>query len=143
MFIEVLSDNPAIANAIATRIENAGFPVAKASIPKKRMFKTVELDGDPSLSRGTHTLELSSAMAKRLLEMDHELIGTPDYMGGAYFWNYEYRHTLRDASALVRVRVHDAWLAAGLPLDGKSKKHQAILSREVTAAAHPALGRVK
>lgn len=61
--------------------------------------------------------------------LDTSRIGTPFYGGIAYFWSYEYRHTLRLATSPRRIRVHDAWLAAGLPLDGESDLHQEIMEK--------------
>lgn len=63
------------------------------------------------------------------LRHDQTLVGTPDYQGIAYFWNYGYRHYLRDASYGKCRRVHDAFLRAGLPLDGESPEHLAIIRR--------------
>lgn len=63
----------------------------------------------------------------RLMEMDTAYVGTKNYMGLAYFWNCEYKHTLRDCNAQSRVAVHAAWLANGLDLAGVSKKHETIM----------------
>ena len=63
------------------------------------------------------------------MRLDESLIGTPEYFGLAYFWHYDYRHYLRDASAEQRVAVHQDFLLAGLPTDGHSESHSAILSR--------------
>jgi hypothetical protein len=60
---------------------------------------------------------------------DH--VGTARYGGHAYFWNYEYRHYLRDVPPSVCRRVHHALLKAGLELDGESSKHEAIITRIV------------
>ena len=62
-----------------------------------------------------------------LLTLDKGFVGTRDYMGLAYFWAYEYRHTLRDATARQRKIVHDRWLKAGLDLLGVSDEHDRIL----------------
>ena len=42
----------------------------------------------------------------KLLWLDKSFVGTPNYMGIAYFWNYEYRHYLRDMSGYRRRLVH-------------------------------------
>jgi hypothetical protein len=65
---------------------------------------------------------------KRLLAIDEEWKGSEHYMGLAYFWNYEYRFALRDATAGQRVRVHRKFLGAGLELDGFSAAHTAIVA---------------
>lgn len=63
-------------------------------------------------------------------KMDEGFIGTENYMGLAFFWNYEYRHTLRDASAAQLVKVHASFLANGLALDEDTEKHREII-REI------------
>jgi len=62
-----------------------------------------------------------------IYQLDHDSIGTPNYMGVAYFWNVEYKHYLRDATVAQCRRVHNKFLQAGLPLDGKSDAHHAII----------------
>ena len=42
----------------------------------------------------------------KLYQLDKSFVGTPNYMGMAYFWNYEYRHYLRDMSNYRRRLVH-------------------------------------
>jgi hypothetical protein len=41
----------------------------------------------------------------------------------------EYKHTLRDASVAQRRKVHQAFLKAGLAVDGASPAHAAIVAR--------------
>lgn len=60
---------------------------------------------------------------------DREAIGTKNYLGVAYFWNYEYRHYLRDATDSKRRRVHNAFIKAGLSVDGESPEHEAIVRK--------------
>ena len=67
----------------------------------------------------------------KLLKLDDTFIGTPNYMGLDYFWHSEYKHYLRDASPVQRVRVHKKLLKAGLKVDGCSKKHEQIIIKEV------------
>jgi hypothetical protein len=64
---------------------------------------------------------------------DETLIGTPAYLGVAFFWNHEYRIPMRDVSFTTRRRVHRALLTAGLALDGKSRKHQQIIDANMRA----------
>jgi hypothetical protein len=64
-----------------------------------------------------------------LLALDKSLIGTPDYMGLAYWWADEYKHGLREASARERKKAHDAIVAAGLPLDGVSDLHVKFIAK--------------
>lgn len=60
---------------------------------------------------------------------DNNFIGTPDYMGLAYYWHHEYKYYLRDASAVHRRRIHHKLIKAGLPLDGMSDAHHAIIMK--------------
>lgn len=66
---------------------------------------------------------------QRLHAIDKEWIGSEHYMGLAYFWAYEYRYPMRETSAYDRVRVHRAFLEAGLEPSGESDEHQAIINR--------------
>ena len=66
---------------------------------------------------------------EKLLELDRSFIGTEHYMGYAYFWNYEYRHYLRDATISSTRKVHHALLKAGLAVDGESEEHYKIICK--------------
>jgi len=77
------------------------------------------------------TLDFTFDAYLKVLKLDDTLVGGPNYMGVAYFWNHEYRHYLRDASEVERVRVHKKLLKAGLKVDGCSKKHEQIIIKEV------------
>ncbi|WP_415912523.1 hypothetical protein [Neptuniibacter sp. QD37_11] len=61
------------------------------------------------------------------VRIDKARVGTPDYEGHAYFWDPEFKHTLRDVSEEQRKAVHDRWLAEGLALDGRTQRHADIL----------------
>jgi|7_EtaG_2_1085326.scaffolds.fasta_scaffold05465_6 hypothetical protein len=65
---------------------------------------------------------------KKLAE-DESNIGTSKYQGIAYFWSTEYKHYLRSSSDEARRKVHNDLLASGLPLDGESPAHEAIVFR--------------
>jgi hypothetical protein len=65
----------------------------------------------------------------QLFFLDNKLIGTPDYLGLAYFWNYEYRHYLRDASESQRKKVHQLFLKFNLPISGASKDHETLIRK--------------
>lgn len=73
------------------------------------------------------TLALTWRSNHLLLHLDAALVGTPDYMGIAYFWSMAYKHALRNASVKDRQRVHDAFLKSGLPLGGDSPEHEKIV----------------
>ena len=62
---------------------------------------------------------------------EKNLVGTPDYLGLAFFWNHAYKFHLREASPKQRKAVHDAFLSAGLTLDGASSEHAAIVEKHL------------
>lgn len=63
----------------------------------------------------------------KLFNLDTKFVGTINYMGVAYFWNYEYRHYLRDASTAKRIKVHNAFLNENLDVSGTSERHFEII----------------
>lgn len=71
---------------------------------------------------------LTTRMALIMLRIDGAMVGTPDYMGLAYWWGYAYKFDLREATPKQRKRAHDAILAAGLPLRGESAEHARIVA---------------
>ena len=50
-------------------------------------------------------------------------------MGIFWYWNYEYRHVMRDANPEKRKEVHNAFLKAGLDISEKSEDHNKIIRR--------------
>lgn len=62
------------------------------------------------------TNALTWKATKALLELDETFVGTPDYMGLAFFWGQDVKFTLRDATYAQRRAYHAALLAAGKPL---------------------------
>lgn len=105
-----------------------GFEVSQIEGHDERAERRdAELRADRDAVRATlNTDQLTAAATKALLHLDSSLIGTPDYMGVAYFGAYEYRD-LRALTYEHRRRVHHALLAAGLPVDGESDAHAAII----------------
>lgn len=79
----------------------------------------------PSDLRNVGSIPMNSWMM--IHELDQKLTGTPDYMGMTYFWGYEYRHYLRDASPSQRRRVHKQFLDQGLDVAGESQEHLRII----------------
>jgi len=61
--------------------------------------------------------------------IDNLLVGTPNYLGLASFWSHEYKHSLREFTCAQRCKVHNAFIKAGLALDGVSDKHYAIICK--------------
>lgn len=73
--------------------------------------------------------KLSPEAFKKLSDLDESFIGTKDYMGIAWFWNYEYRHWLRDVPYNIRKKIHDLFLDANLNVHEESEKHLSILEK--------------
>jgi len=78
------------------------------------------------------------------LDDDAARVGTSKYRGHAYFWNYEYRHSLRDRGwrglterrygellRKLRRRVHADFRYQGLELAGESAAHRLIIDYQV------------
>lgn len=63
----------------------------------------------------------------KIHDIDKNFINTPNYLGIAYFWAYEYRHYLRDATISERKKVHKLFLKYGLQIDGTSEMHFNII----------------
>ena len=63
----------------------------------------------------------------KLLELDQSFVRTPNYMGIAYFWNYEYRHYLRDMSGYRRRLVHKKGLQENVDFREVGKRQQEII----------------
>ena len=78
----------------------------------------------------THSINLETISweaTDALIKLDETYVGTPSYLGMAYFWAYEYRHYMRDASIAQRVKVHKKWLKAGLDFLETSQHHWDII----------------
>jgi len=69
-----------------------------------------------------------------LNDVDKGFVGTPDYMGLAYFWGSNgCKHYLRDASIAQRKRIHRLWLEADLDLHGETLAHYAVIGQVMSA----------
>ena len=79
----------------------------------------------------TETISTDAHLA--LHEHDNRMVGTPAYLGIAYFWNYAYRYPMRDVSYSCRRRIHAAMLDAGLPLDEASETHRRLIEDTMNA----------
>jgi hypothetical protein len=66
---------------------------------------------------------------KKLFELDDSFIGTKNYLGHSYFWDWEYRHYLRSATYSKRRQVHRHLLKANLTVSETSPKHLAIIKK--------------
>jgi len=67
------------------------------------------------MNLNTETLTWEASL--NLLNLDKTLVRTPDYMGIAYFWHYDFRFHLRDASYAKRRKIHSQWLKHGINFD--------------------------
>ena len=76
-----------------------------------------------SINLNTTTWEATDA----LIQLDKKFIGSPSYMGLAYFWAYEYRHYLRDATVAQCKKVHKKWMEADLDFLETSQAHWDII----------------
>jgi len=74
---------------------------------------------------------ISFKASQKVRDLDETFVGTPDYMGIAYFWNLAYKYEMRATSSDKRRAVHRAFLKDNLPLDGESPEHAAIVKRLV------------
>ena len=82
----------------------------------------------PSIESYELNLKVQTQPALQALHaLDKTFIGTSNYMGLTYFWNYEYRHVMRQASIYECRVVHQRMLKAGLKPDGKSPEHADIV----------------
>ncbi len=66
---------------------------------------------------------------KAIKKIDESFIGSDNYMGVAWFHNYEYRHDMRGLSIAKRKKIHDAMVKAGLDLSGIGQKHNTIMAQ--------------
>ncbi len=73
------------------------------------------------------TSHMTPEGTQKLLELDASFVGTPDYMGIAYFWAHRYRHVLRDVSPARRRAVHAKLIKTGLAPDEESPEHDRIV----------------
>jgi hypothetical protein len=91
-------------------------------------------------STAATTGRLTFRMHMILNRIDDAMIGTPDYMGLAYWWAEEYKHHLRAATPGERKRTHDKLIAEGLPLDGVSDRHKEIIYAITAKSVRKAFG---
>jgi len=53
----------------------------------------------------------------KILNLDKSFIGSRHYMGLAYFWGADFKHTLRDISYAKRKKIHNDALEKGINFD--------------------------
>ena len=54
--------------------------------------------------------------------LDQKYVGTKNYMGVAYFWGHEYKHTMRDLSYAKRKKIHNLGLDKNIDFIEPNKK---------------------
>tara|TARA_R110001592_G_scaffold195707_1_gene443379 strand:- start:43 stop:336 length:294 start_codon:yes stop_codon:yes gene_type:complete len=72
-----------------------------------------------------------------LQALDKTFVGTPNYMGVAYFWGSNgCKHYLREVSVAKARKIHTKWLELGLDLTGETLEHYRVIG-EVTGLPVP------
>ena len=66
----------------------------------------MQLQGGGVMNLGEITMQATIEVYK----VDKTFVGTKDYMGVAYFWGHEYKHTMRDLSHAKRRKIHNLGL---------------------------------
>jgi hypothetical protein len=95
---------------------------------------------------------LEHVMAHPLVTLDESRLKSPIYGGHAYFWSHPYKFTLRDPGQaletvtreerveslddVLRRRVHDLWLAAGLDFEQISPVHAWLIAKGILPDLH-------
>ena len=68
----------------------------------------------------TYSINLDTATwnaTDAIRQLDKSFVGTPDYMGVAYFWSHEFKHWLRNCTVAERKKVHQLWLKNNLSFE--------------------------
>lgn len=73
---------------------------------------------------------------KQLNKLDETFIGTPNYLGIAYFWDLEYKHYLRDVTIQTRVKIHNELLKFDLNVGEVSPLHKEIITKYALKDKH-------
>ena len=60
-------------------------------------------------------------------KLDESFINTPNYMGFAYFWDHDVKHTMREMTPKFRKVVHDTAMREKLIKDGFVKTNNKFL----------------
>ena len=66
----------------------------------------------PKYEKNCYTLSVAMTCGSdgysKLKKLDESFVGTNSYMGIAYFWDHEVKHTMRDMTPKFRKIIHDA-----------------------------------
>jgi len=61
-------------------------------------------------------------MIDHILIHDIRNVGTEKYIGMAFFWGHEYKHTLRDVSIQERKKIHNVGITKGIDFINPNKE---------------------
>jgi len=106
-------------------LTDVGINIVGNKVKKSEIIAAIGASNNFELTN----LPLSSNAFDKLKLIDKKFLGTPDYMGMEWFWHYDYRHYLRDASYETRKKVHDALIEVDLPLSESSPEHESIIKK--------------
>ena len=76
-----------------------------------------------------HNIPMTYNAFAAVRELDLQFVGTDQYMGVAYFWHHEYKHTLRQATPRQRRITHHKILRAGFQPDEYNKTITEIIAK--------------
>ena len=76
-----------------------------------------------------------------ILNLDKSFVGTPNYMGVAYFWAHEYKHLLRGATISQRRRIHNKALGLGLDFCEVGVKQWELIGRVLRMSVEEMIGK--
>lgn len=79
------------------------------------------------MSRILNIDSLPFAAFDQLMQLDMRMVGTPNYMGLAFFWHTQYKHYLRNCTIAQRRQIHHKLLKHNLQLEGESEAHDQIV----------------
>ena len=83
-----------------------------------------------------HTTSLTINALSEITKLDRTLVSTPDYMGLAYFWGHDYKHSLRDATATQRRKIHNTWLERGIDFINQSEEGWNVIEKIIPNIKH-------
>ena len=75
--------------------------------------------------------KLSTEQFQELHALDSKLVGTTKYLGIAYFWSGYYKHTMREATAEQRTKIHNMIISLGYKPSDRNNIIKSIIE-EVT-----------
>ncbi len=80
---------------------------------RSKFYKNVN---DAMIDYYNYQIPLNLDNFNQLQKIDKSNIGTHKYFGLAYFWHYDYRHSLRDATIKQKIFIHKQFIKNKVPL---------------------------